>query len=187
MCLKPLLWILNQGKRLLQEAIIREIESFDERFDKLWRDAQVGYGIIGVRDRRYLTWRYVNHPFHTYHVFAAEQQGQLVGYLVTRKGKLLELNAGIIVDVLVHPDHIECLDTLIKRALSDFQEDVELEVVASIVTSHSDYFRELKRHGFIVTPKVFWFIVYTNCDQATADVLRKPDNWYLTWGDTDVV
>lgn len=70
--------------RLLLPALRGQVQSgFDARFDDLWRRTNVP-GLIGVRDREFLTWRFQNQPGKRHTVLAITRPGQsgLRGYFV---------------------------------------------------------------------------------------------------------
>ena len=142
---------------------------------------------MGIRDRRYLNWRYTTHPYHSYRVLAAEQNNGIVGYIVARTAKLLGLNSGIIVDLLAHPDFMGCADSLLRAAIASFERDTQLDLVAAMMTKRGSYTTALQRHGFIRTPQVFWFILHLDDQRTPQGPLTSEENWYLTWGDTDVI
>ena len=41
------------------------VEQFDERFDGLWERCRDHNGILGVRDSKFLTWRFLSQPAET--------------------------------------------------------------------------------------------------------------------------
>jgi len=167
---------------------VRTVKEFDERFDSLWCKASRQFPVMGVRDAKYLDWRYTQHPYYQYRVWVAERGNQLLGYVITRTGNLLGLCAGIIVDILADPDALGVVDQLLQRVNSEFQQADNLDLIACMMTQGGPYFAALQRQGLIVTPKVFWFIIYNNnVPRQSMNLLMLPSSWYLTWGDTDVI
>jgi hypothetical protein len=59
----------------------------DERIDVLWESCSRRIGLAVVRDRRYLTWRYRNHPFLRYELWGMTLRGgeRLAGCAVLRR------------------------------------------------------------------------------------------------------
>lgn len=78
---------------------LRELGWDDERIDQLWERRLAEYpDAMLVRNRRYLSWRYVRNPFHAYRLlgvypglpFGSGRGGSLQGWVVVRQeGKLL--------------------------------------------------------------------------------------------------
>ncbi len=79
------------------------VDTFDARFDALWARASAWGGVIGVRDARFLAWRFSAQPGHQYRIFAVLAPGgtALTGYAVCEAaGSTLHLR-----DLLVDPAH----------------------------------------------------------------------------------
>lgn len=184
---QPLLYLAQSRPILESDVTVREIKEFDERFDSLWLETNRQFPVMGVRNTEYLNWRYPEHPYHHYRVWVAEKQNKLLGYVVTRTGDLLGLRAGIIVDILADQSSLGVIDQLLQKVILEFQQANDLDLIACMMTKGGPYFAALQRQGLIVTPKVFWFILHMNDPRASTDILMSPLNWYLTWGDTDVI
>ena len=52
------------------------LDAFDARFDVLWARASAFDGVIGVRDAKFLAWRYSAQPGHQYRIFVATAPGE---------------------------------------------------------------------------------------------------------------
>ena len=93
------------------------VESFDERFDALWRRARDFNGFIGVRDAQFLSWRFSLQPGHRYRTFVVTRSGQteLAAYAVCEaEGGVLHIR-----DFLADPsrdDHAKILIHQLSRA-----------------------------------------------------------------------
>lgn len=183
----PLLYLSQLPLEHVTDVTMREVREFDTRFDALWHKAKRQFPVMGARNSAYLNWRYLEHPYYQYRVWVIERGNQLLGYSITRMGDLLGLRSGIIVDMLVDPEILGAIDYLLRRIIFEFQQTKALDLIACMMTKSGPYYAALQRQGLIVTPKVFWFILHLNNPSAPADVLMAPKNWYLTWGDTDVI
>jgi len=184
---RPVMRALYKTPTPTARVVLRDLDTFDERFDDLWSRASTRFSVGVVRDREYLQWRYAHHPYHRYRVTAAEQDGQLVGYSVAREADLMGFPSGVLVDLLVDPRTPAAGHALVRSVTARFAENPHIELVASMMSRASPYFGLLQHHGYIRTPKVFWFIVHINRDDLDAQAVLDAGNWYLTWGDTDVL
>jgi hypothetical protein len=184
---RPLLSTLHRGTCEPTSVTVRSVAGFDERFDELWQAARRKFPIMGHRTSRYLNWRFIRHPFHSYHILVAEYGNRLLGYVVVRTGDLLGFQCGLIADLLVHPDFFGCVDVLLDAGLREFGSHERLEIAGAMMTRGGPYFDALLRHGFIPTWRNFWFILHPNRPDVPLDTLSVATNWYLTWADTDVV
>jgi GNAT superfamily N-acetyltransferase len=84
---------VNQALRCLSQEVFSRsgghqrgalVDDIDERFTDLWRRSDKSGKVIGVRDARYLQWRYQRHPLNRYRVFALTEGELLVGYAAYR-------------------------------------------------------------------------------------------------------
>ena len=59
----------------------------DERIDRLWKSVREDYTLFVVRDRRYLVWRYKNHPLFTYELWGLKSRAgsELKGLAVMKR------------------------------------------------------------------------------------------------------
>lgn len=61
---------------------IKSVEIFDSSFDRFFeaRQSSITFGL--VKDSKYLTWRYLEHPDRDYQILVAFEQAEMVGYMV---------------------------------------------------------------------------------------------------------
>ena len=64
---------------------VERVERFDERFDDLFRRVRGDYGLLVVRDARWLAWRYGECPDVEYATWAVSRRGRMVGWGVFRR------------------------------------------------------------------------------------------------------
>ncbi len=156
-----------------------KIDLPDETFDRFWQKASSLYPIMGVRDRKYLTWRYFRHPTRTYTVYRATKGGEMGGYIVLRKIDLLHFKSAVIVDLLALDP--QTLSVLVGRGIRYCREE-RIDLLGVMVPQRHDYHRALKKMGFLPSFKTFRFIVYPYSGE---EMLLFPESWYVNWGDTD--
>ncbi len=161
---------------------VSEVMHLDERFDALWsRQAKNNVAAI-VRDRDYISWRYLDNPRYDYMMYVAESNEELLGYVVLNTVET-DLVRGYIVDMLLIPN-----DTAVFRALLD--KSIEHLTNAKADTIHiwmpcrSPYYRELKKRSFRSKPNPVRFC----CKSLSSDVKlpQRPEQWWLCPGDYDL-
>jgi len=160
---------------------IEEIRFLDDQFDRFWQKALSLYPIVGVRNRTYLTWRYLQHPTRTYTIYRAKKGGEMEGYIVLRKVELLNFNSAVIVDLLALDE--VALVALVERGIRHSQQK-GTDLLALMLPQDHPYDKILRKRGFLPSPKTFQFMVYFH---SKREVLNSPEKWYVTWGDTDVI
>ncbi len=160
---------------------IGRVHELDESFDLFWEKAISLYPIMGVRDRTYLNWRYLQHPTRDYIIYRALERGEMKGYVVLRKVELLNFNSAVIVDLLALDSKI--LHQLITKGVEHSRQE-GTDLLGFMVPKPHPYYRALRKEGFLPSSKTFQFLVYSHRKE---EVLFDPRRWYLTWGDTDVI
>lgn len=178
-------------KKVKKSTNIIKIKEFDNRFNNLW-DLVKKEIIIGVvRDKSYLNWRYFQKPEEKYKVFAIKSNDNLKGYIILKIEKRFNLRIGLIMDILTDPSDISYQEDLIKYAIKYFGKK-KVDIISVIMFPHCSYFKFLKKKGFIkvikfLFPEKIYFGARINNDKLNSQIIKNPRNWFLTWGDTDVV
>ena len=167
------------------------IGKFDERFDNFWEEASTSHTVILRRDRRYMNWRYADHPEKHYQIFVAEKEEKLLALVVVRVMEHFDLISGAIVDILALPGYENAAHALMLKAMEHLTEK-KVDLIACLMPKSSDYNRLLRKCGFVkcprkLNPKEEPFIIYPVSKDIDMGIAKNPDNWFITWGDTDVV
>jgi len=171
----------TKNRKGIEGIEIEEVGLFDDQFDHFWQKALSFYSIIGVRDRNYLTWRYLQHPTRTYTTFRAKKSGEMKGYIVLRKVELLNLNSAVIVDLLALDE--VTLEALVEKGIQHSRQE-GADLLGFMVPRGHPYDKILRKRGFLPSPKTFQFMVYFH---SKREIFNSPEKWYVNWGDTDVI
>jgi hypothetical protein len=174
-----------------EEVIINTVKGFDLRFDEFWKKAQTYHNIVFHRDCKYLNWRYIHCPEKDYKVFVAEKNGELLAWIIVRVLDRFGLKNGAIVDILALPNFEDVVCKLILRAVEDLKEK-GVDLIACSVPKWCQYTKLLRKCGFMacpskLNPKEEPFIIYPLSNELDTEFLKNEKNWFITWGDTDVV
>ncbi len=160
---------------------IDQVRSLDESFDHLWQKASYLHPLMGIRDRDYLNWRYLQHPTRNYVIYRAKENGEMRGYIILRKVDLLKFNSAVIVDLLALDEAI--LSALVERGIQhSHQEGADL--LGVMLPEGHFYYKLLRRKGFLPSLKSFLFMIYSHSDKG---IFLCSEKWYVNWGDTDVI
>ena len=170
---------------------LKRVDRFDERIDEFWREASRAHGIMVARDRTYLNWRYVENPDAAYELYVVERGSSIAGYMVLKIEKKFGLQIGFLVDLLTLPGEPALASGMVAEAVRHFR-SAGLDIVSCLMLEHSPYAKALKGNGFLLAPeKMLPQELYLGVRRHTAehpeDYLFNARNWFITWGDHDVV
>jgi hypothetical protein len=182
-------WASNTLHRLSLAAkgtgdiAVSQVPSFDERIEAFWEKVKESYGILIVRDRQFLNWRYAPNPSRPYTFLMGEKDEAIVGYAVLTIRQGGDIRTGEIVDILTIDD-IASEEALVRGALRWFLSR-KADYVLTSALREDRISRTLSNLGFHEHP-VFkpYPIVYsmfsTDLDEG---FLKDARNWHLTHGD----
>lgn len=167
------------------------VARFDEGVDRLWERASAPYGILVVRDREYLNWRYVENPTEEYTLLTAKRFEETVGYIVLKCESRFGLQMGFIVDMLTIPDEPAISGCLISKAVEHFGEK-RMDLACCLMLEHVPYSQSLRSSGFLIVPERLFpqplhLSVRRLSEKYTDEFVTDPRNWFITWGDHDMV
>ena len=170
-------WRRSQYAHDFRDRSAQWLDQPDARFDALWAAQSDPALLIGVRDRRFLAWRFEHKPWRKFRflTLSAKDNG-LIAYAVCEAvGKVLHVR-----DLLCHPDYPDCLallfDALFHDAYADGRSSVSFEFVgpARVVNT-------LERLGMVARDSR-----NVMCTQTDAHALAMQQaQWYLTSADED--
>ena len=160
---------------------IEEIVQLDDQFESFWRQALSLRLIMGIRDRNYLTWRYLQHPTRNYTIYRAKKSGEMMGYIVLRKVELLNFNSSVIVDLLALDE--EVASALVEKGIQHSRQD-GADLLGFMVPKVHLYYKILRGMGFLPSFKTFLFMVHPLSGRG---IFLSPEKWYVNWGDSDVI
>ncbi len=175
----PLL-LMKKGKEN-RGIEIENVEKMDNQFEKFLERGSSIHSIMGLRDSNYMNWRYFNHPTRVYRIYRAIKDGEMKGYLILRKVTLLGFNSVVIADLL--SSDLDIFEFLLKGGI-EFSKKESVDLLGFMVPKSHPYYQFLRKYGFLRSPKTFRFMIYSH---KKDEFLLDPKNWYVTWGDTDVI
>lgn len=157
------------------------VDRFGSEFDELWTRTSTKFGVLTVRDSRYLNWRFIDSPSGRYQVVGLRSRGALAGYVAF---EIDSGGTGSIVDLFCTPD-TAIVEALLSVSLSRMLAAGCLK--ASLWTAaESDLFAMVKKFGFIPRDDSFPMAVHVFQDGSDASVALDGRQWLAWFGDRDV-
>jgi hypothetical protein len=163
---------------------ILEIEKFDDRFDAFFESLSKNLGITVVRTKAYLNWKFVEKPFNNYLRYAAfNKDGELLGYMVTKKENLGDATRGKIIDILAYPERSDVFRTLVDKAVKECT--TFKATYLGIFCTLPVFQKELRKLGFFRSKTPERLMLYNWEKELEGGFISDSANWYLTYSDSD--
>lgn len=161
---------------------------FDEEFNELWNRNRSLAPVIQIRNAAYLNWRYFGAPEFRYRPFAIRLNGKLSGYMVIRMMNVAGHFFGVLADLFPFPVRDRHTTRRLFLFAREYCKTQGAEFMTCLMSrSDASFFREVgfRKVPAILNPKKWYFgCRYSQNERA---VLGAEMNWYLTYGDTDIV
>lgn len=161
---------------------VRAVSSLTDEYDDLWVRARASFATAVRRDVRYLTWKYLNCPFHAYRILEARVRGTLSGYAVVRREGDESFPRGVIADLFCDASDVATQDALIEQSLDDFR--AQGFARAETYCLNARLGAAFRRHGFRAGRTAIQYCVA--CRHASPAPLARLADWSLVLGDGDL-
>lgn len=157
-----------------------ESGQFDQRFDDLFESAAPTEGVIGVRDCKYLNWRYSANPLAEYQVLVAETEGELCGYAVLSSDGITASMKDIF-----PMDNRQVARDLLSEIVRHARRS-GLNSVSFTLLAENPLVSILSEFGFRIRSETSQMFSYAaeSCDFTNGGPPAGP--WWITVGDRDV-
>lgn len=170
---------LSGNKNL--NAVLVDKPEFNDQHEELFLEFARKYSIIGVRDRVYLNWKYLENPNHHYFLMNFFSGDKRVGYVIfTKNDFVIE-----IVECIVFPDDWmkDVLAHFIRKIKRTFSDAMSVSVVTFETNPIIPILKQLKfQYRNDATTSV---ITFANPKSELDPNIYNKDSWYLSVGDRD--
>lgn len=158
--------------------------------EKFWDNVRKKYCVIGSRDVRYLTWRYLELPRREYKIFVAKKNEEVCGYIIGRITEVAGMRCGMIVDYLFLKGEVRIGELLLDRICKCFKK-TKIGLVGCLMRSNTEEGKILRKRGFFNCPHKLlpqpFPIIYRSFDGMEDCKIKNFDDWFFTMGDYDVI
>lgn len=166
------------------DVSVKSIDQPGPAFDALWRSLRSHYPALYVRDRAWLSYRYVEAPGCDYRFLLAQRDKHPFGYLVYRLTIGEDRMTGWIVDLFTAPEDDEVQVALLRAALGAMLAS-GADTVRALLSEKIPLAQTLRSVGFQRAPGEFdASLVVLN--QPLPD-LSSPEVWFTMAGDYDII
>lgn len=162
------------------ETYVESVPRFNERFDDLFERSQQCVRVLGVRDARYLTWRYADNPLQETHAVLAQAGGILRGYLLFA----IEDDVAFIKDVFP-PNDVAVAQALVAAFIREARQR-RLGSLSVTLLEGGPLAPVLADFGFRQRADSSEMMVYAPPESDLSTVIADAGHWFATVGDRDV-
>ncbi len=166
--------------------MLNAVCAFDDEIDEFWKEVSKDYGVIVVRDKKYLNWRFVDYPGAKYNIYIARKSGRICGYIVFRFQERDGLKFGYIVDILAKKNDTEVLQVLIQETTRFFVSEKADLITCLFFSKDMAYRTALKRNGFVFNTFSTKLTGFCPVFPEFKKDMENPDLWFFTRADSDI-
>jgi hypothetical protein len=177
----PFVQIVARSRPLRAEC--EPVRRFDASFTALWERLAPKFDLAVRRDAAYLNWRYVEPPHVRYWVVALKRNGEVHGYAVYRHRNEPLGRVTMLVDLLVDPDDVSGLKTLL-RWVDRAARAEDTDKVRTFMM-HGAFRRVLRRNGYFNVKSTLEVNVKVNAVKVPKGFYDETEGWHITYGDSD--
>lgn len=167
------------------------VTRFDSRTDALWESFSATIPCAVDRASDYLNWRLFDHPTAAYETRAVyADDGAMRAFVTTHLADKHGGRIGYIMEVLHAPDAQADAVMLLRLAISDMRRQ-KTDAVLAWAAPHAPNYRAYRKAGFLPMPDrirpIHLYFGGRALSPATATVMTRPEDWYLSYLDSDTV
>ena len=172
------------AKRITPDLAVRTITSFDVSFDTFLETISSSFTIMHQRSAQYLNWRYCKNPLYKYTIYAVEESGTILGFVVLRN-EPGNINRGFILEFLVSLEREDVQHLLLNKIDEHFNK-CGVDIITCWMFRHSPYYKAFRRH-FFMNRKGDLIVLYRFHKQSDVleDNWNNPLNWHIACGDDE--
>lgn len=165
---------------------VREVTEAGPEFDELWQAIGSAYESLVVRDRAWVTYRFLRAPNLNYRILLAEREGRPAGYAAFRLSSERARSMGWVADLFTAPGDAAAVRALLRHTVSELRRAGADD--ARVLLSQDTWLeREFRRAGFLFARGTYDVSIVPLTRTLPLDSLYDPQRWFTMGGDFDVI
>lgn len=162
---------------------ISAVYTFDEKISIFWEKIRGYYDFIVERNLERLNWRYLDPRGGGFIVKQAEENEEILGYIVIRINRYLKgYPMGYIIDLLTIPTRLDAADKLLQDALNIFEEH-KVNIITGLFVQNHPIKKALSRNGFLKSMEKI--NIFLGAEELNELKDSDPSKIHFTLGDFD--
>lgn len=183
---RGVLWLIDFAllKTIFTKTKISEVKRFDSRFDEFNRKILSKIGLCSNKSSKYLNWKYIDRPYQREKVFAAEKNGEILGFVVLGLGRRDNTMTGIVVDIMADPDDKSTISLLCKATTQYFREK---KVFTIRCVLSDEKFAKIFIKFLFIKRTGGKSVLLGNLEKGNEnkEIMKEINNWHFTIGESD--
>ncbi|CAN5464186.1 hypothetical protein BH09BAC6_BH09BAC6_31670 [soil metagenome] len=179
-----------ESVQLKQGLVIKKIDGFDSGYDALWQTAIKSFKVGINRNAAYMNWRYVDKPDEHYYRYGLYKNNNLQAVIVFAIKKKHDGKIGYIMELIFSPGDPKKGKVLLKFAGRMFKSQ-DTDAVLAWCFEHSFNYPTYKSAGYYKLPLKLrpqkLFLGVRAFDENKRSLIENPQNWYISYSDSDTV
>jgi hypothetical protein len=180
-----------QARHRQTNITFRQVHDIPDALDKLWEMTFIAGKIALVRNKSYLHWRYIEKPFFTYDIHVAMAGENLCGCIITHMAEKFGVKIIYVMEILAEYDDPAVCQILLDELNSIATRQGAAAVSLLFLPDNPNRSLYLKNGYWPVPRRLFpqdiFFGARVNSPDIDPKYARDMTNWYISWGDMDVV
>lgn len=172
--------------------IVTDIELFSKDFSKIWETSFASKKIAVAREPAYLKWRYLDKPFNKYNIVTAvDGKNKILGYMVTALAQKKGLKVVYVMEMMAVDDNKRVYEKLLGN-LETFASERKADAVSMLSLPNNPNKWLFYKYGYLPVPRKMFpqdihFCAHVNSKDINKKDVANSNNWFITWGDLDIV
>lgn len=170
----------------------REVNDVPDALDNLWKTSSVAGKLAVVRNKKYLVWRYLEKPFFSYDIHVAiSGDEKFCGCIITHTTEKFGMKILFVMELIAEKDDAVVCQVMLDELTRIARMKGAAAISLLIPSGNPNRFIYLK-NGYLPIPRrlfpqdIFW-CAKVNSPDIDPKYARDRKNWYISWGDLDVV
>jgi len=184
-------WSLIMNRRRKPEAsstyTVARATTVGEEFDELWNDTKGHFPLVGVRDRRFIQWRFVDDPAFEHRILVVrDEKGKLTGYIAVRVTMRQGHAVGWIMDLFCAPRNEDLCQALVCAGIAHLEEENINYILC--IGLHPALRRSVEWFLYVRPSRLQRpaLISWEGPEHAIKQAFLDSDNWHLSYADSDL-
>ena len=172
--------------------IVTDVEGFPEEFNKIWKSCFASSKIAVAREFAYLKWRYMDKPFGKYDIVTAvDENNEISGYMVITVAEKKGMKVVYVMEIMARDDNKRVYGKFLKY-LESYARERKADAVSMLCLPNNPNKGLFYKHGFLPVPRKMFpqdihFCARANSRDIDKTYIKDAKNWFITWGDLDIV